>query len=215
VATGLPTNEWIRDIQGTLTVPALVQYVRLRERLQSVVLDPYTSDHMVWKWSPSGSYSASSAYAAMFHGQTQLLGAKEIWKVKAPAEVKFFIWLAIQDRCWTSERMQRHGLVNHGPCALCSQEAEAIDHLLLGCAFSREIWFKTLRTCHWQNLTPSHDACLAEWWTQSRKQVSKGRRKAFDSLVVLVARCIWLERNSRVFRNQSSTVTQLLQHIRI
>jgi hypothetical protein len=128
-----------------------------------VVLDPNTSDRMVWKWSPSGSYLVSSAYAAMFHGQTQLLGTKEVWKVKASAEVKFFIWLAIQDRCWTCEHMKLYGLENHGPCALCAEEAEAIDHLLLGCAFSRDIWFKTLHTWQWKNLTPSHDARLAEW----------------------------------------------------
>ncbi|OEL14941.1 hypothetical protein BAE44_0024040, partial [Dichanthelium oligosanthes] len=33
--------------------------------------------------------------------------------------------------------------------------------------------------------------------------VTKARRKAFDSLCLLLARHLWLERNSRVFRNAS------------
>jgi hypothetical protein len=73
-----------------------------------------------------------------------LLRAKEVWKVKAPREHKFFVCLAIQDRCWTSERLQRHGMDNSGPHAFCAQSPESIDHLLLSYVFSREIWFKTL-----------------------------------------------------------------------
>jgi hypothetical protein len=36
-------------------------------------------------------------------GQTALGTAKEVWQIKASREHKFFLWLAIQDRCWTSE----------------------------------------------------------------------------------------------------------------
>jgi hypothetical protein len=41
-------------------------------------------------------YSASTAYAAFFHSQTVLCGgAKEVWRIKALREHKFFLWLAI------------------------------------------------------------------------------------------------------------------------
>jgi hypothetical protein len=107
--------------------------------------------------------------------------------------------------------MQRHWLSNHEP--LCSQGTETIDHLLLGCAFSREVWFKSIRRWNWQHLTPPQDASFAEWWIQVWKQVANGRRKAFDSLVVPVARCIWLQCNSQVFRNQTWMVAHLVQNI--
>jgi hypothetical protein len=47
----------------------------------------------------SGQYSSSSAYAAMFLGQSALHGAKELWKVRASNDADSFFWLAIQDRC--------------------------------------------------------------------------------------------------------------------
>jgi hypothetical protein len=142
-----------------------------------------------------------------------LLGAKEIWKACAPAEIKFFIWLEVQDRCWSSDRLHRHGLSNDDTCALYDQEAETMDHLLVGCSFSKEVWFKSLRPWRWQNLTPYQEHSLVEWWIRSRKQVPKGRRKAYDSLVLLVTRCIWLQRNSRVCRNHRSTRLQVVHQV--
>ncbi|OEL33706.1 hypothetical protein BAE44_0005276, partial [Dichanthelium oligosanthes] len=44
---------------------------------------------------------------------------------------------------------------------------------------------------------------LLGWWLHSQKLVTKARRKAFDSLCLLLTRHLWLERNSKVFRNAS------------
>jgi hypothetical protein len=38
------------------------------------------------------------------------------------------------------------------------------------------------------------------WWLDARKRVPKPRHQAFDSLVFLVTRQLWLEHNGRVFR---------------
>jgi hypothetical protein len=69
----------------------MIQYVQLREQLERVVLTPGTEDRLVWRWSESGRYSASSAYNVMFLGQSQLLGTKELWKTKAPNKCCFFV----------------------------------------------------------------------------------------------------------------------------
>jgi hypothetical protein len=57
-------------------------------------------------------------------------------RLRLPANIIFFFWLAIQGRWWTSERLHRHELHDNGLCALCSQDAEASNHLLLGCVFA-------------------------------------------------------------------------------
>jgi hypothetical protein len=86
-------------------------------------------------------YSTSSAYHALFVGQSGIPCMSVLRKARAPPACKFFLWLALLDRCWTSERLQRHNLQNNGPCDLCSQETEMINHHLLQCSFSRDIWF--------------------------------------------------------------------------
>jgi hypothetical protein len=110
---------------------ALIQYLQVREGVDQVELTLGIRDQLEWKWSASGQYSMQSAYNAMFMGQTLLLGAKELWKVKDPKKCLFFGWLVLHKRCWMVERCHCHGLKDSDRCALCSKEAETIDHLLL------------------------------------------------------------------------------------
>jgi hypothetical protein len=139
-AAALSNGTWIRDISGPLTVPVIGQYLHLRRQLERVSLDPALDDRISWRWSQSGPYSASSAYGTMFFGSSELLGARQLWKTKAPGERKFFGWLVLLDRCWTAERRRRHDLQDGDSCALRDQEPETITHLLLGCVYSREVW---------------------------------------------------------------------------
>jgi hypothetical protein len=130
----------------------------------------------------------NSLSLAMFHGQSTVLEAKEVWKVKAPNGFHFFMWLAIEDRCWTSGRLHQHGLRSDATCTLCSQDSESIDHLLVSCVCNRKVWFKCLRRSGWQHVRPVADDELVSRWLHSRKQVTKASQNAFDSLCFLVAR---------------------------
>jgi hypothetical protein len=54
-----------------------------------------------------------------------------------------------------------------------------------------------------------------DWWFRSHKTPPKGRRKAFDSLIFLVARGLWTQRNSRVFNNVAMMAAALVDHVRM
>ena len=82
----------------------LCQYLRVWNILRGIVLEPLRVDRFIWSWNADGAYSASSAYRAFFAGSASLPGAKELWKTKAPARVKFFFWLAVHQRLWTADR---------------------------------------------------------------------------------------------------------------
>ena len=110
---------WTREVVSALTTQVLCQYLRFWRLLSTVVVDPLMLDCFVYKWSPDGKYSASSAYRAFFVSATSLPGAKELWKVKVPPRVKFFFWLALHRRLWTAERRKRHGLQEADNYALC------------------------------------------------------------------------------------------------
>jgi len=145
------------------------------------------SDRFVWKWSSDGKYSASSAYRAFFVGATSLLGAKELWKVKAPPQVKFFSWLALHRRLWTAERRKQHGLHEADDCALCNQGNETSDHLFLGCVVARELWFKSLHPVGLDALVPAANAKLDDWWLRERLRIASDARPTFDTLVLPVS----------------------------
>jgi hypothetical protein len=216
VADALHNDRWIADIVGSLSVSALVQYVATWERMQNFQLVHDREDKFIWKWSGNQQYSSSSAYRAFFLGQCSIPGAKELCKTVAvaPPRCKFFIWLALLGRCWTSDRLQRHQLQNNGPCALCSQADETIDHLTISCVFSKEVWFGLLRVAGFQYLTSTDAPSIVDWWLPSRKRVHKTQHKGFDSLFVLVVWSLWLERNARVFNGKALLAGQLANDIR-
>jgi hypothetical protein len=126
-----------------LVAEALRDNAWIRERGDAIVLQLGVDDRVIWKCSSSGRYSARSAYAALTMGQTDLFGAKEAWKVRAPHEHKFFYLVSLVGPL----RRHRRGISDDDTCALCDQDAETIDHLLVACVFSREVWFKAFRRC--------------------------------------------------------------------
>jgi hypothetical protein len=84
------------------------------------------------------------------------------------------------------DRLHRHGLKDSDTCALCAQEVETLDHLLVDCVFSRETWFRTLGHIFLPQLAPDHPVSLATGWCSARRLVAKTRRKGFDTFVWLV-----------------------------
>ncbi|RCV25768.1 hypothetical protein SETIT_5G192200v2 [Setaria italica] len=78
----------------------------------------------------------------------------------------------------------------------------------------QKIWYAYLSRLTWQVLSPSSgEQTLADWWMKARRRVSKEDRKTFDSMIVLVTWCIWLERNARTFNSTERNVIQLIQGI--
>jgi len=174
VAQALHEDDWTRDISGALTVQVIMDYLLMWDLTRAVQLAPDRPDIICWKWNADTRYSTSSAYSAFFIGQHPVPGTKVLRKARAPAKCKFFIWLVLHNRCWTADRRKRHGLQDDDSCALCSQSSETIDHLLVVCPFSRELWFCLFRKVGWEVVAPTvHEYALADWWITARKQIQK------------------------------------------
>jgi hypothetical protein len=104
VAQALQDDCWVAYITGSLSALGLQQYLVLWN----------VSKLSTWRRPrQTGSCGngrrrintlASSAYRAFFIGQTGILGAKELHKVRVPPVSKIFVWLALLVRCWKSER---------------------------------------------------------------------------------------------------------------
>ena len=93
------------------------------ERLYVYFRDSSLHGKVLHKFSGDGQYSAKSAYESLFHGNVILSPCDKIGP--------FFIWLVVGERCWTSDRLARRGLLHPSCCPLCDHDAENINHLLL------------------------------------------------------------------------------------
>lgn len=103
-------------------------------------------------------------------------------------------------RCWTAERRFRHGLQDSANCIFCDQLLETMDHVILGCVYSREVWAILLTKLHLLHAIQVQEEDVIGWWLRNRKLLDKQLRKAFDSFVFLVGWRLWKEQNSRTFQ---------------
>jgi len=51
--------------------------------------------------------STRLAYTNFFAGSISFEPWKKVWKSWAPGKCKTFLWLTIQNRCWTADRLQK------------------------------------------------------------------------------------------------------------
>jgi hypothetical protein len=159
IAAGLHEHAWARDIQGNLGIDELGQYLKIWRMLEPFQLNDQP-DQLTWKWTADGDYSAKSCYLATFHGSIKFSPWKLIWKTWAPPRIRFFLWQALKNRCWTADRLQRRHLPHPPRCVLCDQEPETMHHLLITCPFSRQVWHDALSSLQMTCQPPNHEASL-------------------------------------------------------
>jgi hypothetical protein len=64
--------------------------------------------------------------------------------------------------------------------------------------------------------TPQVGDTLEGWWSEARTGISVANRRTFDTLVILVARSLWKQRNAMLFANASQQfgTEQLISRIK-
>jgi hypothetical protein len=161
VKDGLAGDPWVLDIAGSLSVDAIVQYLKLWAEVRDVALD-VGSDTFRWKWTSKGSFTARSAYLAMSEGSVAMAGVGNVCNSFAPMKHKLHGWLALRRHCWTADRLLRRGLPSHILCPLCKVHNETLDHLSLDCPFARVVWAGINSGLRVLFLTPT--VPLLVWW---------------------------------------------------
>jgi hypothetical protein len=85
---------------------------------------------------------------------------------------------------------------------------------LLSYVFSRNIWWQVLCKVGLQYLALGpEDMIFQDWWRNAEGQVSKEKKKGFNTMVILVAWWLWKDRNTCVFDGASPSTRDVLQHI--
>jgi hypothetical protein len=107
--------------------------------LASEVVLTENEDEIRWRWTSNGHYTARSVYKAQLNGSYCTFDALAIWKVITEGKHRFFVWLLVQGKILTADKL----LVRNWPCnstTVCDQEFETAKHLCLQCVFAQEVW---------------------------------------------------------------------------
>ncbi|WVZ96924.1 hypothetical protein U9M48_042504, partial [Paspalum notatum var. saurae] len=136
-----------------------------------------------------------NSIGAFFLGTIKIGPWKRIRKSWGPLQFKFFIWSALKNRCWTADRLAMRGLRHPTVCPLCDQGQETMQHLLISCVFSCEVWTLVFNGLGMSAVSPQLDGRWSWAVNQAHKEVKKG----LNSFIILVAWELWKHRNDCVF----------------
>ena len=70
---------------------------------------------------------------------------KDVWKVKIPKRVAFFLWIAVHGRILTLDNLMLRGHSLANRCCMCYCNEESRDHLLLHCPIAHSLWVHMLQ----------------------------------------------------------------------
>ena len=63
----------------------------------------------------------------------------KVWKLKTEGKIRFFMWLLLQNRIWTADRLNKRGWPHDDACCLCDQTMETAFHLTFEFPFAQEV----------------------------------------------------------------------------
>ena len=90
-------------------------------------------DRMIWKLSKNGDFNIRSFYDKFQCPLPIIFRWKDIWKVKAPTHVFFFVWTATWEKILTGNILRCRGFDFVDWCIMCRCNGERVNHLLLHC----------------------------------------------------------------------------------
>lgn len=119
---------------------------------------------------------------------------KGVWFPGATPKFSFLIWIAIHNRLSTGDRILRWNPQAVSTCWLCKTAPETRDHLFFECAYSQEVWLKTIK-----NLAGNRRSCD---WSSVVQVVVNGFHGRIVTFLLrycfqAVAYALWHERNVR------------------
>ena len=136
---------------------------------------PRTGSHF-WNLEANGTFSSKSCYRAFFVGSISFEPWRRLWKSWAPEKCNAFLWLAIQNKCWTADRLVMRSR---------GRDNTTYSHHLRLC----QGFLASMVGSSWvRGVIPSaNEVCFADWWSTASQQVEKSKRKGFNYLVILGA----------------------------
>jgi hypothetical protein len=130
-ALGLEGN-WAQCWDGFLA-ELRKAHVRLRDE----------DDEIAWAYNKTGGfYTAKLGYTTLQTPKVQEIcwWWKKLWKVKAPPKCTLFLWLVLNKKVLTWDRLQKRNKAGPSICILCRSNEETSLHLFLECPYSRQVW---------------------------------------------------------------------------
>ena len=164
-------------------------------------------DKLCWKPSQSKSFQVKSYCKSLTTNGEECFPWKSIWKAKVSPRVAFFSWTAALGRILTAENLRRRLVIIVNWCCLCKVDGESVDHLLLHCAYAKELWDLVFAMFGISWVMPARVRDLFDCWLG--KMGKHPIHMIWRAIPHCLMWCLWRERNLRIFEGCGQHVAEL------
>jgi hypothetical protein len=99
-----------------------------------------SNDTICWIPSKRKTFEVKSYYQVLSNDVRSCLPYKNIWKVKVPSRVAFFVWTVVLGKTLTLNNLRKRHVIVMEWCCMCKKCEGSIDHLFLHCEFATGLW---------------------------------------------------------------------------
>ncbi|XP_021866848.2 uncharacterized protein [Spinacia oleracea] len=148
-------------------------------------------------------FKIHKAYKHLHRSGVQVPWKRLVCNSKASPKSTFVVWLAVQNRLATKDRLIKWNVSVVSTCELCQQYDEDLNHLFFSCKYSSEVWQLVLNDMGIQRsgLQWHEEVDLAVKKSRSSRKTDATYAMAFIETVY----GIWLQRNSQIFSSKVDT----------
>ena len=188
----------IRDGRWEWPVANSADLITIKNSCGNYPLDESKEDTISWTLAPAGVFTVSSAWNQIRLRKQVVNWHNSVWFPQAIRRHAFIVWLVIQDRLDTQEKLIKWGLINSMSCVFCRAGIEDRNHLFFSCKFTAGIWRRILRLCG--------NYRIPRCWENEFLWVVGAKGKSFTSIIKRIAwgatiYHLWRQRNSRIHEN--------------
>lgn len=164
-------------------------------------------DSVVWLPHPQG-FSVKSAWEAIRSRRPIQQWSKVIWFSKNIPRWSFVLWLAVQQKLNTRDRLLSWGMVVEGGCTFCNIGQESHHHLFFQCPLSFSVWSEVWRRSSIDHIPPSLTNIVA-WFVQNVKGTGF-KSWVLKTVLAATVYTLWMEWNQRIFQQKALSRDQLV-----
>ncbi|XP_071715003.1 uncharacterized protein [Rutidosis leptorrhynchoides] len=205
-------SNWARGLRGR-AVDELEQLTKLIEEYN---FNNSGCDTCSWSISHNGTFSVRTLSLLVDkHLIVEDSNVEETMRNNlVPKKLEIFIWRACQKRLPVLFEIDKRGIDLHSVrCLLCDEDLETVEHSLIFCKLSLDIWDRVFAWWGFRNMS-----------NLSLSEILRGKcplpssilgTKIWQAVEWVCAYLIWKNRNEKVFRGKSWTAPVALNEIQL
>ncbi|KAM6560070.1 hypothetical protein CsatA_029309 [Cannabis sativa] len=156
-------------------------------------------------------FQISAGYSLLCPTQSKVHWCDEVWGRFNIPKHSFILWLAVQKRLKTRDRLAKFQNIADTKCPICLQHEETAEHLFFRCPLPQYCVEKIKDWLSWR--TQAKDLHKLLKWIHKSK-ISKVKKKVLAAALAHLVYSIWYVRNDIVWNNHIENKDIIVQRMK-